>query len=395
MCVYIYKIKSTNYVKYKMNRNIEEATPFFLNEHRHQQSWDDDFNRSIWIKLKENKYMRKLIHHDKNIMDDQDIKTDTNFHACSAKVDRYLKFMYRETPFKKIPWVNDDDINTADDDYILNENFRKSYSSLMKCVYAMKALKANIFMIFTCKIFDSCNVIAVDLENNFIMILYNSIIYIIFYVEENMYIKLNIKERMKIDGHTFQEEVKEFILQFEPSIVVYYNRESNDNSKKNVFGDILDNFQTKAPSLINSWSKWDDFESFFRWRVNKKEKIYSRECIHFRYSLRDIYNSFHKGTRELKDYPLKNVCNDLFYFNYLFAHHDALIYNNVVYIDFNRHFFIVLNISEGKMEVMNVSFLPFLYKGDTSNDITIPFSNFIIETNHDKLYFEEYIKNIV
>ena len=333
--IYVYKYFKIKKLFNKMEDNINEATLL------EGVSWDDELNRRFWLKFNENKYIRKIIYHNKNLTNDHHRINHAEFELCNATANLHLSSQVSSLPFKEILWEKKNDYDN-EDDYIIGENFRSYYKSLVKILLAMKSLSGNIRMLLLCNIFDLCNVVAFDLEQDFVVILYDCVIYIIFYADDNQYIKLNMAERLtkKHNIHyTFQNELRQFISEFDKSIIDYYSDDIKVNCS--VWGSLLNklNSPLTLPITGDSWSNWDLPVDHLHWRVNKKGKTYSREYVHFRFNLRDIYNFYHEGKRDVKSYSLQTVCDHLFYFNHLYINHEALIYNNVIHIDFEKFFF--------------------------------------------------------
>ena len=396
-----------------------------LNEER-EGDWDTYnikfLDQHLWLKFNENKYIRRDIFYNKNLNNNNDDNDDDNdiFKSCYQKVDEYLSFNISLSPFKNIA-AEKEKKNDDDDDYLNTNYFKNRYKILMKNIYAIDSLSSNAITLLLCKIFDLCNVVAFDLEKEIIIIIRNYKIYIIFYKKDNKYIKLDlsIKKKKNDDDdddddnyndkyYNIQYEIKEFIRRSDMNFIYnYYNTNKLDKSihLTPIPSSLLLSTETTTTTTTTTnnnnnnkkWSNWDSpKQHYFVWHINKNTNTCSRSCIHFKFNLKDIYDKNNKEIIMMSYYPIQTICENLQNFNYLYILHEALIYNNVIHINFNKCYFITLNvIEENVCEFKTISFLPLSYRGMSSNDLTIPFSNFKIKVSFDKLYYHEYISFIL
>ena len=379
----------------------------------------------FWEKIDNSKYIRRCIDFYTNLHNYNNVD-DIIFKVNSKVVDDYLSEKVLSSPFENIIKCDEKD----DDDIIINsDSFKRYYVNLIKCLYAIETLSNNDKFVVLNEIFNLCNVVAFDLKQKFIVILYNRQIYIIFYSKNNGYITLNLRENSLITkDYYIQKEMKEFLCFSNMDYIYeYYKHKTNfdkeelsSSSSSSIFSKIASTFMTiikyfSSPSLIVSPPlipsrllyfppfnkkaqeeeafiyKGDSPMFYLDWQWDKETNTYSRYCINFESSLKNIYINEFKKKRNAY-YPLEQVCENLLRFNHLYIFHEALIYNNVIHIDFENYSFVILIVfDQHECEVMTVSFLPFYYNGKSSNELTIPFSNFILKFPFNYLYFHEYL----
>lgn len=412
-------------------------------------NWDSPTSsRRLWIKLDDKKYIRRFIYLDKNLCEISEFNASDVVHlkACYPSVNEYLQSKNVFQPFKNITKKKEkgreeegkgkDGETEEEDDYINNDYFICYYKTLIKCLCAIDLLSSNARTLLLINVFDFCNVVAFDTKQKIIVIIYNYNIYIIFYDRENTYIKLVLSD-VKITND-IRHEVEQFIcLSNANCIYNYYNNVNNSggggsSSEKSMFYKFMSlflkpiKFVTQLLPLSPShqflpfdiniennddensnkietkwkWDNWDMPIDFLEWNVNRKANTCSRNNVSFKVNLRDTYNVYKENTNcknnIRKTYPLKDVCKDLLFFNYLYLYHDALIYNNIVHIDFNKFFFITLNVIEEHVcEFKTVSFFPFSYNGKSCNELIGPWSNFIFHILYDRLEYSDFMAYIV
>lgn len=386
------------------NDNEKENNETVIAETESEKEDDEDWGypreHYLWCKLDEKKYIRRNIFFKTNLSDYSSatlIHTNVNLKVSFDKIaeeeDRY--------------------------DYINSENFKRCYKKLIMCILAIDSFSSNATLLFLSKIFDLCNVVAFDLMQKIIIILYNCQIYIIFYGKENKYIKLDLSDTTTpsiANVQCIQHEVQKFIYQFNASYIYNYcMTKKYSGDEKSVFNkfvslitksikyllpslsslpssvsmiemsDNCSNDNSNSSNINEKWSNWVLVSDFLQWRT--KAETYSRCYVHFKFNLNDIYHIGREKTKMKKTYSLKTVCENLLIFNYLYIYNEALIYNNVIHIDFKNYIFITLKIIEENLcEFTTVSFSP---------NSSGPLSNFIFNVPHDQMCFHEFMSYIV
>ena len=393
------------------------------------RSWDSQYqnylDQRLWSTFNNKKtFIRRNIFYNKNISscynddddDDDYVENDVIFQPCHKYVDDFLTIntSSESLSFKNIAKNKEESESDSESEYLNTENFKHHYPILMKTICAIANLSYNILYLTLCDIFNICNVVAFDLKQDILVIIQNYQIYIIFYKRNNDYIKLDLSKRKLDDDdddydddkhYSLHEEIKEFINQSNMNHI--YNYYTFDDKKFSILRlpPISLISSSSTPILIKNdqeWSNWDSPKTpYIQWHINKETKTCTRRCVHFRFSLADIYNNNNSNSSssssndsyKIKNYSIQNVYQNVLNFNYLYIHHEALICSNVIHIDFKNYYFIILNVREkNTCEFKAINFSPVSYNGhDNNNNLAIPFTNFIIKVSFDKLNYHEFM----
>ena len=398
----------------------------------------------LWRKIKSNKYIRKQIFFDKKLNHNINTSNDESFFMVRYTEFDYLlssKYLYSSKFFENIMEEKEE----REEEYINSNKFRKDYQELMKIIYAIELLSSNDLMLLLSEIFNLCNVVAFDLEQKVIIILYDYKFYVIFY-DHHKYIKLDYKNQIneiksyieyckkeKLFEYQYsnffyfdyvQNKVNEFLHSDMNFIFNYMKKKNNNNNNNNnilksliEYGKFLLQFplylfssssQLPSPLLTKQISTMSnplpielpDHVSqqhlspnnvselpivYMRWIFNKEQQTYIRSCISLKRNLNVICKKFIENDNNYS----QDICENLLIWNHLYIDNSTMIRNNVIYINFKKKYFTTLNIiSDNICEFKNVSFLIFKYKGKSSNDLTIPSSNFVSKVvSVDKLYY--------
>ena len=369
----------------------------------------------LWINIKNKKYIREKIFLNENLSDYYDNGNTT----IKTIYDAYLsKIVSSSLVFENINGERERD------NYINSDLFKNNYKFLIKCIYAIDLLSINASIVLLSNIFDICNVVAFDLHKKNIVIIYNRKIYVIFYERENTYVELDLSESI---SQSIQSEIENFICQDSFTFDYFCTKYGEKSSALNRFikyisrlfllgsvsslslpdSLIVDSLERPIPisQLLTvtesynhyddieqqqKWSRWNRPSDFLEWRASK-ENIYTRNYVHFKFlNLRDIYHiereKIMKTTTPL--YSLKSVCENLALFNHIYIHHDNLVYNNVIHVDFNECSFITLRILKENVCMFNTfSFL----KEKNNQELIKPQSSFIFTVPHEQLNYYEFI----
>ena len=413
--------------------------------------------RFLWEKIDNDRYIRSFIHfnvnlHTYEIVDtyynnsDDEEDNDIIFKVNNEIVNDYLSSKVLPSPFENIIQCDSSSSSYLKEekkrDFLDNDSFKYYYVKLIKCLYAVEIFSNNSISLLLSDIFNLCNVVAFNLKQKFIVILYNQQIYVIFYARKNRYITLDLRGKTIKDHYDIQREIKEFLCHSDMNYIYDYytvnlDKGSSSSSFSSFFSKIINTIMSiinylSPPSLIVSsppklplippWllhlspfekkqekkniekeliknclnEEEDLLMEYFDWKWNKETKTYSRYCINFQFSLKDIYQNAFKKENKYAHYSLADVCENLLRFNHLYVFHEALIYNNVIHIDFENYSFVILNVLDRyQCEVMTISFLPLYYKGKSSNELIYPFSNYVLKLlPFTKLYFNEYLPQV-
>ena len=388
-----------------------------------------------------------------NYEDDSEIKNTNNsvdknknvnsnnilFKIIYKKVDEYISSKISlNRVFENI--TNDDD----DDDEYINGDFKKNYEILMKNIYLIESLVSNAMPLLLCDVFNICNVVALDLKNKILISYWNCNIYIIFY-EKYKYIKLsdslNGKENIAKElYYEIKHQIEKFLCftNIDTIFNFYMKEKINLISKlKNTLSRgfaiislpflspllplppqphsiLMSSSPFSSPQLLvnlpnnnnnsniqEKWSNWDDPKNYLRWWYDDDKKTYCRRYIHFKFNLSEIYKYYYINNHNYNEEDLSNgqkiislkrVCENMLYLNHLFINDKSLIDYNIIHVDFKKYFFITLNvIKENICEFKTFSFYPFYYKNKTSNDLTIPFSNYLLTPVFNDLHYSDYL----
>ena len=155
-------------------------------------------NYHLWYKVDNFRYIRQAISLNKNLKskscgDNKNYIFNTlNEEARNSLVSK-IKFDKDKDYFKKLSFDinNSNDYDNDDDDDYINNFFKKYFKDLMINIYAIDALQVNAIVLLG-EIFNICNVIAFDIREKYILVLYDNIIYIILY-EKHSYFEIDTK----------------------------------------------------------------------------------------------------------------------------------------------------------------------------------------------------------
>ena len=347
-----------------------------------EYGWGGEKKYYLWNNIDNVKYIRK------NVRVNQNLSSSSSSSSSSGCATRGgdLQIISNSTIDHQIYYPLENLKGNDGGGCPLNDNrlFTDNYKYLIKSIYCMKQTTnaaANVIL-FLSNIFNLCNVVALDLYQNIIIIIYNQKVYIVFYEKQNKYIQLDFTIGQNNKNIAF--EIEQFIRKENGAALIY------NYYKPSILSYLWSNYFVSPPLECNvaaatnnnidirkQWSNWDTISTFLSLKILEKSK-YCRKFVHFRFNLKDIYLLEEK---EEENYPsLASVCQNLAMFGPLYMYDKALIFNNIIYIDFDKNIFITLNIATDKCIF---SIFNFFQKNE-------PQSSFIFNVPHEKLDFYEF-----